>query len=196
MTAENQHIYESSLWDCGPLLQVHLFLASRNIQEYDPQLVEQFVRQLGLGVMFETIDDLIAKQPYHGDWRKLRSARSTWQLTDDMTVGGKLFLREAPSREIVSSIPPRFVKRFFGAFPWYDNPSDSIMELHRIIIRRILAAHKVIPLRAAMIQEESWLCSLNDNFDGIFIAPNIYLAGEFYRDPDELLMVRQLPDGP
>lgn len=172
-------------WAYGPVLEIICRFRQRFSDEEVARVI--FADEAVSGP-YERIQQLIeGKIDSVRGWKGV--TKSCLLLLKSGVVGANVLFKRADASDILLFwIPPRHVERLSPGYPWrtFGQWIDrSVLTLHESIIDFIRRIHRSLPLKNAIIEDETWLMDRGEDFQGIlvhgdFAKPPGYLGAKMY----------------
>jgi hypothetical protein len=101
-------------------------------------------------------------------------------------VGVKIGVSSRELCDFFVAIPPAHIEKYWGNYPWRLGAgwvTDEVVDLHLRIIDSVRRLHGAIPLKSALIQDEAWTHSLQEERSGILIARDVAIKARLHGEP-------------
>jgi len=184
-------LQQEDTWECGPVLQVDVRLARAGLQSLSVRQAQAILEVLGIDGPYGSVQDVGNAKARLNDWREHEVSVGQWRL-GVTSVGVKIIpaLRRGGVEDFLLAVPPRHIEHAFGTYPWNLHTqwvTRDVALLHRTLITRFRQLHARLQLKAVLVQDEAWTCSLTQSMCGIYIAKQVGRGLGFDAGPHDML---------
>lgn len=177
-------MHSNDSWAGGPLFETQIRLCNDFVSALSQERQVAMLRALSISDVYGSPDDLDASKESIGCWASTQVTYGRWSI-GDIAVGVKIFPGLGRATDLLLAVPPQQLQRHAVNYPWSASDewaTPEVVKLFKSVVACIRRCNTVVPIKAAIIQDEAWTGSLDDDSSGILVPEDIAVQCDFESD--------------